>query len=50
MLQAYRSSDPELFDNAEEKARLSRVNEERFFSEINTLFAPYGLFIVQHPE
>ena len=50
MLQAYRSSDLALFESASEKADLARANEERYFSEINTFFAPYGLYVVQHPE
>lgn len=50
MLQAYRSSDLALFESASEKANLARSNEERYFSEINTFLAPYGLYVVQHPE
>jgi hypothetical protein len=50
MLQAYRSSDIGLFESASEKADLARVNEERYFSEINSFLAPYGLYVTQHPE
>ena len=50
MLQAYRSSDLALFESASDKADLARDNEERYFSEINTFLAPYGLYVVQHPE
>ena len=49
MLASFRSGDPEGFNTAMEKNKVSKAQEVSYFAAINALLQQYNLYLSQHP-